>query len=553
METDTDIITFEKTFNQRLEEYRSLLCTDKILPSSQMRSEWSYIAEVVLEPIGWKALWKIPANKRVELGIIGPALVNILVDAVDVKDLSAEVTVITGIDKNIPEQQNVFLVDLYPTVHQINDELYVKETADFIDKLRFFYNHLWMPWDVDDDDNQNWVQQHLESRLKLFFDMQNGSILAEMVLQLQYLISEGRRIQTKISELEDKIEDDMNDETVMCDLMDLHYCKDQIKSKFEMYEDPYKRSLLVWKQCRKNSDKTESSNHQKVTYMIWSGGPLNSYIAFLNEAKSYVKAEELVKSSFQLQESLDQAVHGDVLLLSEGCHGLLGLGCLEKGGAIRGVGLPESTILKPHNAGNILLDCSGGIITLENLTIDIQETQIAILVHNSTLHLRNCRIIGQKNRANSGLLVLHGGCVVAQDCFFSGLGAALVVYSKGETSLTACKIQNCLVGMKLQDDAKINLMKCEISECLEFGIKVEISRKASPGVSEVGSAGLLSGVGEIQLSDTSIKNNIRGDVSILQRNSIIHDSDVENPSFSFLLFNNPPMIEAIKSDGHTEK
>jgi hypothetical protein len=74
-----DIITFEKSFQQRLSEYREVLGSRGPLPVSEVRNEWYYYIESLLEPAGWQAVWKISRRKCEEFEIQFPTLVVVMV------------------------------------------------------------------------------------------------------------------------------------------------------------------------------------------------------------------------------------------------------------------------------------------------------------------------------------------------------------------------------------------------------------------------------------------------------------------------------------------
>lgn len=73
--------------------------------------------------------------------------------------------------------------------------LNLTSTAEALDMLRFFYNHLLMPWDYDEDDGDDWSSKHMESRLHFFYDMKNGLIPKSMTEHVRGLMSEARQLQ----------------------------------------------------------------------------------------------------------------------------------------------------------------------------------------------------------------------------------------------------------------------------------------------------------------------------------------------------------------------
>ncbi|XP_066991250.1 protein nessun dorma isoform X4 [Anabrus simplex] len=459
-----DQITFTKSLQQRLEDYKEILCTHKVLPASDVRKEWAYHADLVLEPSGWQAVWKVSRRKCDDLRIQFPAYLFVMVEGIDTESLTAQVTILeeTG-GHNISERQEAALINLYPTVTQNYKLMYVHETANFLDKLRFFYDYLWQPWDIEDDDKQDWATAHLEARLLL-------NLL----------------------------------------IMKKHYNRHSLS-----------RSL-------------ESRCNQNVC-IIWPGGSVDGYIELLKASKPHITEEAFVRSCCNLQDAVDQAVPGDIILLSTGTHNILGLGEFEKGGSIKGISTPESTRLVPNGAGNVLMNCTGGELILENITIDAQQLQIALAAHHTTVRLNNCYIEGHLDNSstNEGLLGLSGSKILLQNCNITGFGKGLVIHSQGEASLTSCKISSCNIGIMVFDGGKLDLQKCTVSDCMEYGVKVEIS-KQNFTANKVGSIGLLNSVGEVAVRESLVLNNCKGDVCVIQTH-VDAGYDSDSPTFSFVL------------------
>lgn len=74
------IYVFRKTREQRLEEFKDVLCSrDTPVLASDVADEWSYSLENFLEPTGWQALWKISRHICEELNIMFPKFVFVKV------------------------------------------------------------------------------------------------------------------------------------------------------------------------------------------------------------------------------------------------------------------------------------------------------------------------------------------------------------------------------------------------------------------------------------------------------------------------------------------
>lgn len=74
-----EIITFEKSFQERLSEYRDILGVNGRVPVCRIKDEWYYYIENLLEPAGWQAVWKISRQKCDEFKIQFPTLVIVMV------------------------------------------------------------------------------------------------------------------------------------------------------------------------------------------------------------------------------------------------------------------------------------------------------------------------------------------------------------------------------------------------------------------------------------------------------------------------------------------
>lgn len=279
-----EIYTFDKSLQERLVEFSEILSNqNKVVSASQIKSEWLNYVELVIEPVGWQALWKIPRLTCQDLKIHYPTIVVVEAEQVDFNDLLALVK-ITAVqdDIHLPEKYDVPLIELYPTQKQENKTLDMVGTASCIDQVRFFYNYLWMPWDLDDDENSDWVTLHLESRIRLFYDMKRGCVNKDTCDVIRTLVREGREIQQNISKLEESISDEEEiescfmDDGKACQLMKLHFRLQQIKTEMEILENPairdilarHRNSFMGEEQMRKHGN----SDKQKEAHFVWLGG-----------------------------------------------------------------------------------------------------------------------------------------------------------------------------------------------------------------------------------------------------------------------------------------
>ncbi|XP_043466203.1 protein nessun dorma-like [Leptopilina heterotoma] len=522
-----EIFTFNKSLQERLVEYTGILSNrEEIVSASQIRSEWSYHVEFVIEPVGWRALWKIPKLTCQDFQIHYPTIVAVVIQQVDFLELQALVKIVAVQEEiHLPEKYDVPLIELYPTQHQDDIALDMIATANCIDQLRFFYNYLWMPWDHDDDDNCDWTLSHLEPRLRLFFDMKRGSICKKTCDVIRTLMREGREIKEKISRLEVDISDDEDvhnaslDDGKACQLLKLHFRLQQIKTEMEVLENPAMRDVLIRNQSSSvmeiESKRRESGVKKIESYFVWLGGSLDETVSSLNQAKGFLPPDTFVKTSSCLKEALDVCDAGDIIILGRGDHPIRGSGNLEDGGMIKGVDSAEKTIICPKEteSGPSLLDFSGREVILENLTIDLGDIQAGILVRKGTVKLDGCRIYTSNHSIiKIGIIVLPGAKLTAQNTTLVGLGTGIMIHSGGEANLSECHFEECIDGIQLQDDSKLTMTNSPLKNLKEYAIRMESGKYLNDCECKTGGTELLEKMSEISLEGCKFANNGKGDV-----------------------------------------
>ncbi|KDR10984.1 protein nessun dorma isoform X2 [Zootermopsis nevadensis] len=521
-----DIITFEKSFQQRLSEYMDILGARGHLPSSGIQNEWYYYIESLLEPAGWQAIWKISRRKCEEFEIQFPTLVVVMVRDVIFQELEAVVDIVAVQDDiSLPEQHEVPLTSLYPTKQQENEVLDINCTANCLDQLRFFYNHLWRPWDCDDE-NQDWLFIHLEARLQLYYDMQSGVVLHETGQHIRLLLQEAREIEQKIQAAQEQADSDEIDETGALAMMELQIRREEIKRKIEILENPLMRNLVVKRKYEVVQARRQHREHSHEVCFVWLGGTVDAFINTLTQVRNFVQPETYIKSCPLLQEALDKAIAGDTIILCPGIHHASSTGGLEEGGNIMGFLEPSATTIAAHEPGNVLLDWSANV-TLENIAIDAHFVQMALSVRNGTVRMRNCCVVGGGNTSSTGILVLKGGHLEAQTCEFLNFGNGIVLDHDAKVTLTDCKITSCSTGIKMCEDSTIMLEKCHVSDCSEYGVKIEIIQQFGEGADSrrVGSVVMLESFQNITLDKTTVDGNKKGDVLMVQQlDNILYES-----------------------------
>lgn len=298
---------------------------------------------------GWQAMWKIPRVICEDLKLRYPTIVFGYVDQVIFDELKAVfvVTAVQDQDVHLPESNEVSLIELWPTLQQENSALNVDTTAECIDRLRFFYTHVWMPWDKDFDDDRDWVQMHLRARIQLACDLSKNRLPRPLALHMRTLLMEANYIQQRLEYLEldlSDAEEESDDEAVelndnatdpprklpktggspkennlnksmlpVTDLMCLHLRLAIIRSEFEILENPEMRrayselqSNVLQRHMLQSSPGRlgklmERVERSPLCHVVTVPGELQTQINLLTMAKQMVKPHIQVQLGNTLQ------------------------------------------------------------------------------------------------------------------------------------------------------------------------------------------------------------------------------------------------------------
>ncbi|XP_020286510.1 protein nessun dorma [Pseudomyrmex gracilis] len=475
-----DIFTFhDKTLAVRLDEFKNILSKEgRVVPASRIREEWVCDVELVIEPVGWQALWKISPMTCESFNIHYPTIVLVEAIGMDIPALTATVKILAVQDDiHLPEAHEVPLIELYPTISQTNTKLDIVGTAHCIDRLRFFYNYLWMPWDEEEDDNTDWVEQHLEQRIRLFYDMNNEIINKETCDIIKSLIREGREIQEKIAKTEMNLPDDLqygvkvpeSIEDQTCELVHYHFRLQQIKSEMDLLENPSLRGLIKKKQTSKR--KQTFKDKKSIYYFVWQGGTKKEFIEHNNRIQRLVPDNATIRICEYLSDTLDLLEAGEIILLGEGQQSIKRSSGVEEKSMIIGLGDPDKTVLFPTDSNisfSALFDISNTEIFLENICIELGALKAGLVVRkNCVLFVTNCKIRVTNANLSSvkwGAVVNPGAKIVFKNTTFQGLGTAVIVYATGKVNMNNCYFENCKEGIRINENAHLTVNKCSFGD-----------------------------------------------------------------------------------------
>ncbi|KAF2904720.1 hypothetical protein ILUMI_01457 [Ignelater luminosus] len=510
------VITFNKTYQERLLEFTNILSGYDVLSASNVKKEWSFYLEISLEPVGWQAIWKIPRLTCEELNIAFPTVVLVYVENVDFEELEATIKILAVQDEiHLPDKHCVPLIQLWPTKEQEKSVvLNLHLTASCLDMLRFFYIYIFMPWDLEEDSSTDWPSEHLETRLRLYYDMRNGTIPIQTVEHLKCLLNEAHRVHARREQIVAWMNNNntLKQETekqYVDKLVDLQIRLIQIRSDFEILENPTLRNGLLKKQEQLNPRKIENQNRQYL--LVFNHGKVDEHVSFLQQVKNHVNDEVVTFfSTFAL--ALENSNANDTIFLNRSKHMFETLSALGEGGAVKGLYSKQDTVIATTN-NDIMLDCNGDV-TLENLTVDV-TSQCGILVRSGTVTMNNCKIMGDgKSSTHQGIIVLAGGRLNMINCDISQFYTAIVGNSGSSITLQNCEVFNVSVGLRVYDKCQVKVEASSFHHCKDYGVCVETDNNEDDGVYKAGGFAVLEVIPDVVTKDVIGEHNGKGDVLI---------------------------------------
>ncbi|KAH8289992.1 hypothetical protein KR018_005074 [Drosophila ironensis] len=529
-----DVFTFEKSFLERLKEAEAVLAWEgAVMPASQVRSEWKSYVELQIEPAGWQAIWKIPRVICEDLKLRYPTIVYGYVDQVIFDELKAVfvVTAVQDNDVHLPETNEVALVELWPTVEQENSALNVDTTAECIDRLRFFYSHVWMPWDKDYDDDRDWVQMHLQARIQMACDLSKNKLSRPLALHMRSLLEEARYIQQRLEYLELDLSDaeaESDDEAVelndnaadptrkqakggnanvslnvsslpVTDLMCLHLRMAIIRSEFEILENPemrrayselqshsLKRNLLQRSAGRSRHSEDTLVEREPICHVVTVPAKLQQQLDLLQLAKEQVTGDRPVQLANTLQDVLSICQSNDDIFLSPGEHTIKFLEHLNDNGSLSGLVKPEDILATVPKLPKLPVVCSSdedstllvidGDYTLSQLVLDCRHVRRGILLRNGSLTMRGCRLMGDGNSSTQeGIVCMPGASLELKSCVVENFAVGISLRPRSNAELGNVQVNHCITGLELLDKtASLNMQgsKCTFDHC-KLGIMAD--------------------------------------------------------------------------------
>jgi len=518
-----EVSTFELTEEECLSQLHVVLKSDddKPLAAKDVRDAWSNYCKFVMEPAGWRAIL-IPSEDTAELlqaeaGRRGAVLVEVTDIVCD--NLEAEVELLHEDMEN--KIVSVPLDELFPVKEQEYEGLNMNSTIVALDLLRFFYKHIWMPWD-EDSDCPDWPAQHLDNRLHLHFSLVTGTGDQATAIRLDHLMARAEQNRTALMELEDIAslaeESHVDNEVevsyqMLGKMYELHQDQENIRREADMLEDPTLRMAVI--------NKTASARHEKRKdktsgiLLVWSGGPVSSMSKILTKLENEFGEQANIVIYPDLQHAVDCSVPGDTVIISSpGEHQLRGLAGLADGGKIMTRGCGASCVtLCPGDTTAAFLSLESGNLEIADLNIDCKNVNIGLMIAGGELIMKNVTVLG----GSTAVLVGNRGKLTTSKCKFQGSGICVEVTAGGSSSLESTSIVMSRIGVSVADGGKMTIRNSKIAKNTEYGLVIHCCKnnefegvwRGEIGVNKAAKCGV-----NILLSEMT--HNCLGDVAILE-------------------------------------
>lgn len=476
--SDDEVFLFNKSLLDRLNEMKSILCNDKKTPASAIKKVWSLYLEVAMEPVGWQAIWQVSRSFCDKLNIRFPCKVMGTIEQVFFLEHSANFIVEAVQENNIelPEKLEVPLVDLWPLKTQENTALVVEMTARALDQLRFFYNHIWMFYDANTDDDIDWPAKNLESRLKFYCHLVSQKMNPALVSYVRHLLTEAQYMQALKEKLEAELGDKENEIEVE-ELMRLNYRLNRIANEIETIENPVLRSYFEKIKFERPDTKKLSMKRFSMgidskpsIFAICPTRPIGKTTLSLQSIESEVGAESEITIKNSFKDLLDNCSILDKVFLLPGKHYLTFSEYLFGKGQYMAV--EKGVDIEAKYSENVLFTIHGNF-HFENLNFVCDNVRTGITVKGGTVTFKNCTFNGVRN--SIGVIVAEGANASFEDCVFRDFSTGILTYFDSTVCIKSSSFDGCCIGVNVGVDSFVTIDSTKFSHHEDAGIFIDVA------------------------------------------------------------------------------
>lgn len=418
-----------------------------------------------VEASGWNAVWRSTPKSS---GQLHPFDVVVEVSNVNASDIMAEVSICEPVVTDCLNDLDTEKVNAYLCCHgnrvpltelcPVYDETgQHDETALAIEHVRFFYENIWREWDEDDDGEYCYAGRHLDTRIQLYYDIQEGNLPRDLVNNYRDSYNQYREKLAELKQLQEKIAVSDLDEEL--DEMDVLKCAqmsevcESLVHSLQIIENPQMRYLLASvspKLVQQGPRGNRPRGDEPVTYIV--APKLQAGMVKFYEDNTVVEHYPC------LGKALKSYYHGDTIVVYPGKYKLEGRAYqLADSVHITGIGNPSEIVVFCSDNEEYTMECCATNISIKNITFEQEgnENEGVVLVKRGRVTFDDCHM-----RCETNGVTVENGELVMRQCKVHGAKSAAIIVSSG---------------------AKLDLQDSKLFDNGEFGQNLDVSTELATG------------------------------------------------------------------------
>ncbi|KAG8437350.1 hypothetical protein GDO86_008158 [Hymenochirus boettgeri] len=388
-------------FYDRFETYKDYMLGD--CKPSEVREFIAEYLETALEPSGWKAVWRTDVFKvLVEVTDVEYASLKALVYLCDPFLCESHISSITeeGIrDLLEVKDQRVPLQELYVVFDESGE---YDQTAVVIEHVRFFYQHIWRPWDEEEEDHVDYFVRCVEPRLRLHYDILEDRIPSTLVAEYRRLLKHCDEVYMHFTNLRNNLsnkDSDSESELDNVSMVEGMKMDDELenqKRKLKLIENPLLRYLFCYQRSSGSYSvkaKGPRSTGGKVIHVVSTNLSLTTLQCLMREKLEPESENRDLEIQFHRDplEAVNACYDGDLVIICPGHYTVYGLINITDSIELEGYGLPDDIIIEKKGNGDNFVDCTGAHIKISNMKfVQHDAVEAIVTIHSGKTELDNC-------------------------------------------------------------------------------------------------------------------------------------------------------------------
>ncbi|KAM9301984.1 SHC SH2 domain-binding protein 1 [Gastrophryne carolinensis] len=444
-------------FYERFEAYKDYLLGDaKPSEVSEFISEY---LERAMEPSGWKAVWRTDIFEvLVEVTDVSHSSMKAVVQLCEPflcdrrMECATEQSIRNLLDA---KEQKVLLQELYVV---FDDSGEYDQTAMAIEHVRFFYQHIWRPWDDEEEDYFEYFTRCAEPRLRLYYDVLEERIPSELVSEYHTILARCHQVYAQFTNLRNSLSnsdfDTELDIVSMEEGMKMDGEMESLKRKLKLIENPLLRYLFCYQKSpgryslKRKGPRTAGG---RVIHVVSNSMTMETLTCLTRDRLEPESSSQNQEIQFHkdVLEAVNACYDGDLVLICPGHYYVYSQICIADSIHIEGYGMLDDIIIEKKGKGDKFVECCGSNVKISNVKF-IQHNAVEgiVSVLGGRTELETC--VFQCD--TTGITVKKSAELVMKYCdLYGAKGAGLEIYPGSNCSLTHNGIHHCRDGILIKD------------------------------------------------------------------------------------------------------